>query len=136
MKATIVGATVPAKTLRAACLKADVPTKDVRMIGPRAWVELPHDGRRLPDPVDRDVRVDIAAAEKNRGPGEGAAIVFRQDFRSDQGAAQRGNAAVTHRIAGGKSQRQASPLREAEEDRAFRRERPRRQAGKEHPDQL
>ena len=45
MKATIVGATVPAKTLRAACLKADVPTKDVRMIGPRAWVELPHDGR-------------------------------------------------------------------------------------------
>ncbi|HEX5061125.1 MAG TPA: hypothetical protein VFV99_17285 [Kofleriaceae bacterium] len=45
MKATVVGATVPAKTLRAALLKADVPTKDVRMIGPRAWVELPHDGR-------------------------------------------------------------------------------------------
>lgn len=45
MKATVVGATVPAKTLRAALLKADVPTKDVRMIGPRAWVEMPPDGR-------------------------------------------------------------------------------------------
>lgn len=45
MKATVVGATVPAKTLRAALVKADVPTKDVRTIGPRAWVELPADAR-------------------------------------------------------------------------------------------
>ena len=45
MRATVVGATVPAKTLRAACAKADVPGKDVRVVGPRAWVELPHEGR-------------------------------------------------------------------------------------------
>ena len=41
MKATIVGAAVPAKTLRAACAKTDVPTKDVRTIGTRTWVLLP-----------------------------------------------------------------------------------------------
>jgi len=45
MKATVVGATVPAKTLRAACARADVSGKDVRAIGPRAWVELPHETR-------------------------------------------------------------------------------------------
>lgn len=41
MKATVVGATVPAKALRAACAKAEVSTKDVRVVGVRAWVELP-----------------------------------------------------------------------------------------------
>lgn len=45
MKATVVGANVPAKALRAACAKADVPAKDVRVVGPRAWVELPQDAR-------------------------------------------------------------------------------------------
>jgi hypothetical protein len=45
MKATVVGATVPAKSLRAACVKADVPTKDVRVVGTRSWVEIPPDGR-------------------------------------------------------------------------------------------
>jgi hypothetical protein len=45
MKATVVGANVPAKTLRAACVKAEVPAKDVRTVGPRAWVELPQDTR-------------------------------------------------------------------------------------------
>jgi hypothetical protein len=43
MKATVVGATVPAKTLRAACAKAEVSCKDVRVVGPRAWVELPQE---------------------------------------------------------------------------------------------
>jgi len=41
MRATVVGANVPAKTLRAACAKAEVSTRDVRVVGPRAWVELP-----------------------------------------------------------------------------------------------
>ena len=41
MKATVVGANVPAKTLRAACARADVSGKDVRVVGPRAWVEVP-----------------------------------------------------------------------------------------------
>ena len=45
MRATVVGANVPAKTLRAACVKADVPAKDVRTVGPRAWVEVPQDTR-------------------------------------------------------------------------------------------
>jgi hypothetical protein len=45
MRATVVGATVPAKTLRAACAKAEVASKDVRVVGPRAWVELPHEMR-------------------------------------------------------------------------------------------
>lgn len=45
MRSTVVGATVPAKTLRAACAKAEVSTKDVRVVGARAWVELPADGR-------------------------------------------------------------------------------------------
>lgn len=45
MRATVVGANVPAKTLRAACVKAEVSGKDVRVVGPRAWVELPHDVR-------------------------------------------------------------------------------------------
>lgn len=45
MRATLAGATVPAKTLRAACARAEVSSKDVRVVGPRAWVELPDDGR-------------------------------------------------------------------------------------------
>lgn len=45
MKATVVGATVPAKALRAACAKAELSTKDVRVVGSRAWVELPVDSR-------------------------------------------------------------------------------------------
>jgi hypothetical protein len=45
MKTTVVGATVPAKALRAACVKAEVPSKDVRVVGARSWVELPTDGR-------------------------------------------------------------------------------------------
>jgi hypothetical protein len=45
MRATVVGATVPAKTLRAACAKADVASKDVRVVGPRAWVLLPTEAR-------------------------------------------------------------------------------------------
>ena len=45
MKATVVGAAVPAKTLRAACARVSVPSKDVRTIGTRAWVELPLDTR-------------------------------------------------------------------------------------------
>ena len=45
MKATVVGANIPAKALRAACAKADVPAKDVRVVGPRAWVELPQGAR-------------------------------------------------------------------------------------------
>lgn len=45
MRATVVGATVPAKTLRAACAKAEVASKDVRVVGPRAWVQLPHESR-------------------------------------------------------------------------------------------
>ncbi|HEY5946579.1 MAG TPA: hypothetical protein VIV40_13850 [Kofleriaceae bacterium] len=45
MRATVVGATVPAKTLRAACAKAEVPARDVRVVGPRAWVEIPRDTR-------------------------------------------------------------------------------------------
>jgi hypothetical protein len=45
MKATVVGATVPAKALRAACAKADLSPKDVRVVGARAWVELPHETR-------------------------------------------------------------------------------------------
>lgn len=45
MKATVVGAAVPAKTLRAACTKAEVPSKDVRVIGTRAWVTVPGETR-------------------------------------------------------------------------------------------
>jgi hypothetical protein len=45
MRVTVVGATVPAKTLRAACAKAEVASKDVRVVGPRAWVQLPVDAR-------------------------------------------------------------------------------------------
>jgi hypothetical protein len=45
MRVTVVGATVPAKTLRAACAKAEVASKDVRVVGPRAWVQLPSDAR-------------------------------------------------------------------------------------------
>jgi hypothetical protein len=45
MRVTVVGATVPAKTLRAACAKAEVASKDVRVVGPRAWVQLPHELR-------------------------------------------------------------------------------------------
>ncbi len=45
MKATVVGAAVPAKTLRAACTKVEVPSKDVRVVGTRAWVDVPHDTR-------------------------------------------------------------------------------------------
>lgn len=45
MKATVVGATVPAKALRAACAKAELSAKDVRVVGARAWVELPHEAR-------------------------------------------------------------------------------------------
>src|SRR5262245_20607160 len=41
MKATVVGATVPAKTLRTACARVDLPSKDVRVVGPRAWVYVP-----------------------------------------------------------------------------------------------
>src|SRR5688500_1923562 len=45
MRATVVGATVPAKTLRAACARAEVSSKDVRVARPRAWVEVPHASR-------------------------------------------------------------------------------------------
>jgi hypothetical protein len=45
MRATIVGAAIPAKTMRAACARIDVPSKDVRTIGSRAWVALPRDAR-------------------------------------------------------------------------------------------
>lgn len=45
MRATVVGATVPAKVLRAACARAEVSGKDVRVVGPRAWVELPQEVR-------------------------------------------------------------------------------------------
>lgn len=45
MKARVVGASVSAKVLRAACTKADVPAKDVRTVGARAWVELPGEQR-------------------------------------------------------------------------------------------
>lgn len=70
MKATVVGATVPAKALRAACAKADVSTKDVRVVGSRAWVELPADGRdavlaRLADALATGlmvIDVDVADA--------------------------------------------------------------------------
>lgn len=45
MRATVVGASVPAKALRAACAKAEVSAKEVKTIGARAWVELPPEGR-------------------------------------------------------------------------------------------
>jgi hypothetical protein len=45
MKATVVGVAVPAKTLRAACTKAEVPGKDVRVIGTRTWVAVPDETR-------------------------------------------------------------------------------------------
>lgn len=45
MKATVVGVGVPAKTLRAACAKAEVPSKDVRVIGARTWVAVPGEAR-------------------------------------------------------------------------------------------
>jgi hypothetical protein len=45
MKATVVGAAVPAKTLRAACAKAAVSGGEVRVVGSRAWVELPGESR-------------------------------------------------------------------------------------------
>lgn len=69
MRVTVVGATVPAKTLRAACAKADVSSKDVRTVGPRSWVQLPHDTRdvvlaRLSDTLALGlmvVDVDLAA---------------------------------------------------------------------------
>ncbi len=40
MRVTVVGAAVPAKTLRAACTKAEVQARDVRTVGSRAWLDL------------------------------------------------------------------------------------------------
>jgi hypothetical protein len=76
MRATVVGATVPAKLLRAACAKAEVSSKDVRVVGPRAWVQLPHEMRdavlaRLADTLATGlmvIDVDVPA-----GGGEGVA---------------------------------------------------------------
>src|SRR5690606_139485 len=45
MRATVVGASVPAKALRAACVKAEVQAREVKTIGARAWAELPPDAR-------------------------------------------------------------------------------------------
>lgn len=36
---------MPAKALRAACVKGDVAVKDVRVVGPRTWVEVPTEMR-------------------------------------------------------------------------------------------
>ncbi len=75
MRATVVGATVPAKTLRAACAKAEVSSKDVRVVGPRAWVEVPLDGRdatlaRLADALATGlmvIDVDLPAGPRGEG---------------------------------------------------------------------
>jgi len=75
MKATVVGANVPAKALRAACAKADVPAKDVRVVGPRAWVELPQDARdavlsRLAEALATGllvIDVDVPAGARGEG---------------------------------------------------------------------
>ncbi|HEY5920429.1 MAG TPA: hypothetical protein VIV11_02105 [Kofleriaceae bacterium] len=75
MKATVVGATVPAKALRAACAKAEVSSKDVRVVGPRAWVELPHATRdamlaRLADLLSTGMMViDVEMPMGARGEG-------------------------------------------------------------------
>jgi hypothetical protein len=83
MRATVVGATVPAKTLRAACAKAEVSSKDVRVVGPRAWVQLPHDTRdavlaRLADTlatglmvIDVDLPADGEALSASRSTYRG-----------------------------------------------------------------
>jgi hypothetical protein len=75
MKATVVGAAVPAKTLRAACARAEVPAKDVRTVGTRAWVELPPDARdamlaRLADVLSTGfmvIEVDMPAGLRGDG---------------------------------------------------------------------
>lgn len=75
MKATVVGANVPAKALRAACARAEVSAKDVRVVGPRAWVELPHDTRdavlsRLADALATGLLViDVELPQGGRGEG-------------------------------------------------------------------
>ena len=75
MKATVVGANVPAKTLRAACARAEVSGRDVRVIGPRAWVELPEDRRdsvlvRLADSLATGLMViDVELPLGTRGDG-------------------------------------------------------------------
>lgn len=95
MRATVVGATVPAKTLRAACAKAEVSSKDVRVVGPRAWVELPQDGRdatlaRLADVLATGLMViDVDLPTGPRGEGLSASRATYKGVEEDISAEAR-----------------------------------------------
>ncbi len=69
----------------------------------------------------RNVRVDIAAAEKGRRAGERAWVVGRLDPVADETARQRHDAAISARIARGELQRQTRALAEAQQDQLFER---------------
>ena len=52
----------------------------------------------LEHPIERDVRVDVAAAEKYRSAGKSAGVVARRAVRPDQSAAQADQSAIAQRV--------------------------------------
>jgi len=71
MRATIVGAKVSEAALRAACTKVDVPPGDIRLIGGRAWVELPRDVRVIVlDRLADELRATMSVIEVDMPIGQ------------------------------------------------------------------
>ena len=107
MKATVVGAAVPAKTLRAACTKAEVPSKDVRVIGTRAWVDVAHDTRdvmlaRLAEALGTGLMVvDVDLPQSTSGEGLQASRATYRGVEEDVTAEAR--ALLDKRLADGRT---------------------------------
>src|SRR5205085_1516416 len=77
-------------------------------------------GRRLMDPLQRNVRVDVAAPEKHRRAVERSRILTGRSCRPDQTSTQTDNSSEACRVACGILERETRPLRKTEQRDALR----------------
>ena len=77
---------------------------------------------RLVHARERNVRVGIAAAQKDRRASERAGVVARRAGWTDDAGAQPGNGGVAARMARGELERETTALREPDERDAFGRD--------------
>src|SRR5262245_46799528 len=73
------------------------------------------DLRGFLDAADRDVWIDVAAAQKHRRAVERTGVVARGPWRTDQASAQPDHRCVTPRMTRGELERQAGALRKPEQ---------------------
>src|SRR6185437_5655765 len=87
--------------------------------GNRAAERLEH-ASGLVHPIERNMRIGVAATEENRGAGELAGVVTRRAFRPDQTTAQTDYRAIAARVPRRILEGETGALRKSEQCDALR----------------